>query len=116
MNDIEESIKNLQKLLELRKKKTKNKIEFDTCIVGTKDIENLIQEYKELKKQMGKDLDVVYIKGVYDERDKLKSKIKEKIEELRKKQIKNTTEKLFYDYDINRVIIMLKELLEEGDK
>lgn len=40
-------------------------------------IEYLIKENKELKKQMGKDLDVVYIKGVYDERDKWKSKVKE---------------------------------------
>ena len=48
-------------------------------------IKNLIQENKKLKKQMGKDLEVVYIKGVYDERDKWKNKVKEKIKELDKK-------------------------------
>lgn len=37
-------------------------------------IENLIKENKKLKIQMNKDLDVIYIKGVYDERDKWKNK------------------------------------------
>lgn len=62
-------------------------------------IENLIAGYKKLEKQMGKDLDGVYIKGVYDERDKWKSKVKEKIEEL-----KNGT------YDAK---IILHQLLED---
>lgn len=54
-------------------------------ILETLNYKNLIQENKKLKKQMGKDLDVVYIKGVYDERDKWKNKVKEKIKELDKK-------------------------------
>ena len=54
MNNIEileESIKQLEKIVKLRKQKTNNKIDFDTCIVGTKDIENLIKENKELKEE-----------------------------------------------------------------
>lgn len=51
-----------------------------------KAIENLIQENKKLKKQMNKDLDVLYIKGAYDERDKWKNKIKEIIGELEKQE------------------------------
>lgn len=74
------------------------------------DYENLIARYKELEKQMGKDLDVVYINGVYDERDKWRSKIKEKIEEYNKQRQKAKTEKInnmFVNY-----IDCLQELLE----
>lgn len=39
----------------------------------------------DLKKELEEDYTSVYLKGVYDERDKWKSKIKEKIEELREK-------------------------------
>ena len=67
-----------------------------------KAIENLIQEYKKLKKQMGKDLDVVYIKGVYDERNKWKNKVKEMLEHY-----KNT--------GYNELEEVLQELLEEGE-
>lgn len=76
-------------------------------------IENLIQEYKELKKQMGKDLDVVYIKGVYDERDKWKNKIKEKIRirKEEKAECKNSNQAKL----ILREIYILQELLEEGE-
>lgn len=56
------------------------------CTKEIQAIENLIKENKELKEEMGKDLDVVYIKGVYDERDKWKNKIKEIIGELEKQE------------------------------
>ena len=43
-----------------------------------------------------------------------KSKVREKIEELRYKQRENI-KNLEYDYEINKVILSLKELLQEGD-
>lgn len=46
---MEEDIEELEKLIKLRKEKCKGKIEFDTCIVGTKAIEHLIARNKELK-------------------------------------------------------------------
>lgn len=64
--------------IENKKAEAKKRTEY---IEIKKFVENLIKENKKLKKQMGKDLDVVYIKGVYDERDKWKSKVKEKIKE-----------------------------------
>lgn len=72
------------------------------CTKEIQAIENLIIENKKIKKQMGKDLDVVYIKGVYDERDKWKNKIRELLEHY-----KNTG----YD-ELEEV---LQELLEEGE-
>jgi len=83
MNDIEileEFIKYFE--AEATQRKYRRNI---SITVGEDDIEaleNLIQEYKKLKKQMGKDLDVVYIKGVYDERDKWKNKLKEKLKHI----------------------------------
>lgn len=88
-------------------------------------IENLIARYKELEKQMGKDLDVVYIKGVYDERDKWKSKVKEKIEWLEEISDNGINAVRFagaYEDEIKRIerqknistmIGILQELLEE---
>lgn len=73
-------------------------------------IENLIIENKKLKKQMGKDLDVVYIKGVYDERDKWKNKIKEKIRirKEEKAECKDSNQAKL----ILREIYILQELIE----
>lgn len=56
-------------------------IKVDKLEEKTIALENLIQENKKLKEQMGKDLDVVYIKGIYDERDKWKNKIRDLITE-----------------------------------
>lgn len=57
---------------------------------------------------MEEDYMSVYLKGVYDERDRWKSKVKEKIEELEAMSI---SKDIYYD-DIKR---LLQELLE-GDK
>ena len=85
-------------------------------------VDKLTKENKKLKEQMGKDLDVVYIKGVYDERDKWKNKIKEKIEEL-EKDLKDFEE--YWSKDPRRFkrqqsidyykLETLKELLKEGE-
>lgn len=40
-------------------------------------INEIIDRNRELEKQMGKDLDVVYLQGVYNERDRWKSKVRE---------------------------------------
>lgn len=66
-------------------------------------IENLIARNKELEKQMGKDLDVVYLQGVYNERDRWKSKVRELYEHY-----KDTG---YYELES-----VLEELLQEGDK
>ena len=79
-----------------------------------KSIENLIAGYKKLEKQMGKDLDVVYIKGVYDERDKWKSKVKEKFiyyQNLYKQD--NSPNEFLIGQDCLSKLSILQELLED---
>ena len=71
-------------------------------------IENLIQENKELKEEISKyekQLDLDYVEENYIS----KSKVKEKIEELKEKQ--NNSNKNIYGYGI----YFLQELLEEGE-
>lgn len=63
----------------------------------------------DLKKELEEDYTSVYLKGVYDERDKWKSKIKEKIEELKENGYWNYLE----ERDLETTIDILKELLEE---
>lgn len=46
-------------------------------------LDTLIEKYKELKEEKETDYTSVYLKGVYDERDKWQKKIKEMIEELK---------------------------------
>ena len=71
------------------------------------------EKNEELEKKIGKDLDVVYMKATYDERDKWKNKIKEKIEKV-KNSDENYTFKNLTSEDIRRTIITnLRELLEE---
>ncbi len=74
------------------------------------------EKNKKLEKQMGKDLDVVYLKGIYDARDKWQDKIKVKIEEL-ENEIKEIIEKEkdVEDYQCEQYykIQVLQELLEE---
>lgn len=76
------------------------------------DFENKMSELGRLKeenKKLEEDYTSVYLKGVYDERDKWKSKIKEKIEELDKNG--------YWDYlenrDLEKTISILQELLEK---
>lgn len=78
---------------------------------NAENIGDIIKENKELKKQMGEDLDVVYIKGVYDERDKWKNKVKEKIEEC----IREADEEGM-DFDAGTILERLEiKLLKEGE-
>lgn len=79
-------------------------------------INEIIDKNKKLEKQMGKDLDVVYLQGVYNERDRWKSKVREKIEELNsiyEQEIKQKYNGRYY-HQLSYAIQILKEL--EGDK
>ena len=86
-NDFKEDIEALEGILDLYNKE--------------------IEKNKELKKQMGKDLDVVYLQGVYNERDKWKSKVSKYLNKMEKR------------CDKPKFSVMKKEieqLLQEGDK
>lgn len=77
-------------------------------------INEIIDRNRELEKQMGKDLDVVYLQGVYNERDRWKSKVRDKVIEVKDRPVTNdfitaTQGKL-------NTIIDLENLLQEGDK
>ena len=77
-------------------------------------INEIIDRNRELEKQMGKDLDVVYLQGVYNERDRWKSKVRDKVIEVKDRPVTNdfitaTQGKL-------NTIIDLEDLLQEGDK
>ena len=52
-------------------------------------IESLIKRNEELEKGMGTDLHVVYLRGVYNERDRWKNKVKQLIQELEYDQLEN---------------------------
>ena len=49
--DVEDELEDLKKIVELRKSKTNGEIKHDTCIVGTKELGNLLSAYEELKKE-----------------------------------------------------------------
>ena len=77
----EEDIKNLSEIIELCEEEINNNDENVTAILDLTDLKslrNLINRNQEIEE----DYTSVYLKGVYEERDKWKSKIKEKIEEL----------------------------------
>lgn len=85
----EEDIKILEELI--KQFKNNREIFYNINEEEIKALENLINRNKELeeeyyyeKNRARTELDTVYIKARYDERDKWKSKIKEKIEELNK--------------------------------
>lgn len=118
MNNIE-ILKNLEKYISFANKQCNfsNDADYKWHKELAGMIENLIKENKELKEEMGKDLDVVYIKGVYDERDKWKNKVKEKIERLNHgERIKFYTEDKKHYYETNSfneaIKYVLRELLE----
>ena len=96
MNSIEEDIKRIAKLIT-----TKFNNDYSIDNVDKEAIEELLKAYKELKeieenhrkengelreqvKELEEDLTSVYLKGIYDERDKWIALVKEKIEELKK--------------------------------
>lgn len=111
---MEEDIKVLEEKIKLDKsdyEKEATTFYFNIDMIPL--IENLINRNKELEKQMGKDLDVVYIKGVYDEKDKWKNKIREKIKELENRDENYTFEKLTSKDIRTSIITNLQKLLEE---
>ena len=79
-------------------------------------VKELEKKVEELENQMGKDLDVVYLKAIYDERDKWKDKIKEKIKKL---ETRRENEKGYKGLEYSRTgllnagIQVLQELLGE---
>ena len=85
-------------------------------VVRKNNLENLIKAYKELEE----DLTSVYLKGVYDERDKWKIKVKKKIEEIIQNSSHfNMISPLNYDkeyYETRFAVDKLQELLEESEK
>lgn len=107
---MKENIKILEEYLDKQDRKFVS--EYRLMILQA--IENLIARNKELEKQMGKDLDVVYLQGVYNERDRWKSKVRDKVIEVKDRPVTNdfitaTQGKL-------NTIIDLEDLLQEGDK
>ena len=82
------------------------------AIQGLLDLYNKEKEKNEkLERQMGKDLDIVYIKGIYDERDKWENKIKAKIEEVDKDE--NASIPDFIEYAKEYATQKLQSLLEK---
>ena len=134
---MEEDIKNLSEIIELCEEEINNNDENVSAILDLTDLKslrNLIKEYKNLKeieenhrkengelreqvKELEEDLTSVYLKGIYDERDKWIALVKEKIEELKKliteaqKELGSASkEYTIYVYQKD----ILQELLEEG--
>ena len=90
---MEEDIKNLSEIIELCEEEINNNDENVSAILDLTDLKslrNLIKEYKNLKeieenhrkengelreqvKELEEDLTSVYLKGIYDERDKWKA-------------------------------------------
>ena len=126
---MEEDIKTLEELLKASKE--------NDMYEGNKyfkSLEYFIKEYQDLKeieeshrkengelreqvKELEEDLTSVYLKGIYDERDKWIALVKEKIEELKKiiteaqKELGSASkEYTIYVYQKD----ILQELLEEG--
>ena len=130
---MEEDIKNLSEIIELCEEEINNNDENVSAILDLTDLKslrNLIKEYKNLKeieenhrkengelreqvKELEEDLTSVYLKGIYDERDKWIALVKEKIEEINKayedsKDENGESEYYYPDYTIR----VLEELLE----
>ena len=131
---MEEDIKNLSEIIELCEEEINNNDENVSAILDLTDLKslrNLIKEYKNLKeieenhrkengelreqvKELEEDLTSVYLKGIYDERDKWIALVKEKIEEINKayedSKDENGESQYYYpDYTIR----VLEELLEK---
>lgn len=107
-----EDIKNLSEIIELCEAEINNNDENVTAILDLTDLKslrNLINRNKELEE----DYTSVYLKGVYDERDKWKSKVREKIEEY-KNMLKtcNKAKDIERIKAINERILELEELIE----
>ena len=131
---MEEDIKNLSEIIELCEEEINNNDENVSAILDLTDLKslrNLIKEYKNLKeieenhrkengelreqvKELEEDLTSVYLKGIYDERDKWIALVEEKIEEINKayedSKDENGESQYYYpDYTIR----VLEELLEK---
>lgn len=131
---MEEDIKNLSEIIELCEEEINNNDENVSAILDLTDLKslrNLIKEYKNLKeieenhrkengelreqvKELEEDLTSVYLKGIYDERDKRIALVKEKIEEINKayEDSKDENEESQYYYP-DYTIRVLEELLEK---
>ena len=93
-----------------------------------KDLEEIEKEHKEengrlrdkIKELEEIDLTIVYMDGIYDERDKWKIKVKKKIEEIIQNSSHfNMISPLNYDkeyYETRFAVDKLQELLEESEK
>ena len=125
-NSIEENIERIAKLIT-----TKFNNDYSIDNVDKEAIEELLKAYKELKeieenhrkengelreqvKELEEDLTSVYLKGIYDERDKWIALVKEKIEAINKayedSKDENGESQYYYpDYTIR----VLEELLEK---
>lgn len=79
-------------------------------------IMEIIDRNEKLEKQMGKDLDVVYLQGVYNERDRWKSKVREKKEFLERKKKKAIDNDGFISVADEAQIQLCEELLQQGDQ
>lgn len=131
---MEEDIKNIEEIIELCEEEINNNDENVSAILDLTDLKslrNLIKEYKNLKeieenhrkengelreqvKELEEDLTSVYLKGIYDERDKWIALVIEKIEEINKayedSKDENGESQYYYpDYTIR----VLEELLEK---
>lgn len=121
---MEEDIKIVESLIKDTKESIKNNIETlsENRIVNRirayQALENLLKAYKELKEKYNyeknrarTELDTVYINARYDERDKWKSKVKEKIKELQEYNNKIDNEMVICTNIMKMQV--LQELLEE---
>lgn len=75
----------------------------------------LLKENKELKEENNVDYMSVYLKGIYDEREKWERKIKTQIKELEEKQKSNKNYNMadWEDTDVyTEIILNLQDLLE----
>lgn len=75
------------------------------------DYKRVLKENKELKEEIGVDYTTVYLKGVYDEREKQQKEIKDKIEELKQKE-ESDFRSYGFAVEAHLALQVLQELLE----
>lgn len=114
--ETEEAINTLKEMLE----KSRDLIEEDFGkLIGIHQIQavatilNYIKEIEENKNLKDTDLIGVYLKGVYDGQEKITTKIRKRIEELKNKSGGNV---FHIQQTINAEIILLEEILKEREK
>ena len=106
--NIEKAIKNLNEIVELVKEEIKNQDENITAILDLEDLKSLQIVLKNQNRHIQEtDLTSVYLKGVYDEKEKWINKIKEK------KEVLSPSIKWNNSDDRDYAIRNLEELLQE---